>query len=157
MSHCLFTFPLESQNDLVRARQLVRHVTSLLGFAQADRVALVAAAFDLACQSHAPTGQATLCCEIADDCLFVICSPVSGPCLSEKTPTPSAFRLCRPLPAAVSVAHDDVLWMLQQLMELTPLDIFEEMKMLNQELLQTLINQARQRGSKTDFAGPSAA
>jgi hypothetical protein len=156
MSHCLFTLPLVNQNDLVRVRQLVRHATSLLAFAPADRVALVAAAFDLACQAWAQTGEATLCCEIADDCLHVACTTATD-CISKKPETSSVFRLCKPLPTAKAVARDDLPWMLQQLLDLTPLDLFEEMKALNLELLQVLIDQARQRGTQIDYAGPDAA
>jgi hypothetical protein len=125
MNRALLSLPLKRKSDLLRARMLVRQAAALLGFHAHDQVCLAAAAFDLACQAHQATRGAGMQLEIADDCLQVVCS--------------DSLRLGKTLPATAPVPRDDVPWMLNQLMEIAPCDPFEEVRKVNQELLQTML------------------
>src|ERR1700733_1216668 len=75
MTHLLFTLSLKRKRDLLRARQLVRHVAHLLGFSGADQLCLTATVFELACQAWTPSKRARISCEIAENCLQVVCTP----------------------------------------------------------------------------------
>jgi len=157
MSNSLFTLSLITKRDLLRARQMVRHAADLLGFESGDQLCLAAAVFDLACQAHAPAGRASVCCAIFDGCLHVVCTPMVKTGKGGGTTTPPCYEVSKRLPVAAAVPRDDVPWMLQQLAELAPLDLFEEMKKINQELLQTLLEVARQRQVQDKQGEPSAA
>jgi hypothetical protein len=125
MNRALLCLPLKRKSDLLHARMLVRQAAALLGFHAQDQICLAAAAFDLACQAHDATPGADLQLEIVDDCLHVVCS--------------DSLRLGKALPATAAVPRDDVPWMLKQLMEIAPCDPFEEVRKVNQELLQTML------------------
>jgi hypothetical protein len=157
MDYSLFTLPVKRKRDLLRARQLVRRAAGLLGFDATDQMCLAAAAFDLACQAHAVSGRADVCCEIADDCFNVVCLPAAGARLSPAIDQPSLPRICKRLPPVEAAARDDVPWMLKKAAELAPLDVFDEMRQINQELLRTLLELARQRGGQEIQIGPNAA
>ena len=125
MNRALLTLRLKRKSDLLRARTLVRQAAALLGFHAQDQMCLAAAAFDLACQAHQATRRAGMQLEIVDDCLQIVCS--------------DSLRLGKALPATAAVPSEDVPWMLKQLMDIAPGDPFEEVRKVNQELLQTML------------------
>ena len=147
MTHLLFTLSLERKRDLLRVRQLVRHVANLLGFSCADQLCLTATAFELACQAWTPSQRARISCEIVEDSLQVVCTPFFEEHQPQGSEKPSSGRVSKHLPAASSAAapRNDLRWILKQLVELAPLDLFEEMQKINQDLLQLLLDLARQR------------
>jgi hypothetical protein len=125
MNGSLLTLRLKRKSDLLRARMMVRQAAALLGFHAQDQICLAAAAFDLACQGHKATRRASMQLDVQDDCLLIVCS--------------DSLRLSKTLPATAAVPRDDVPWMLKQLAELAPCDLFEEVRKVNQELLQTML------------------
>jgi hypothetical protein len=159
MTHLLFTLSLKRKRDLLRARQLVRHVAHLLGFSGADQLCLTATVFELACQAWTPSKRARISCEIAENCLQVVCTPRLKERPSQGLEKLPAGCVSKPLPTTASSAapRDDLPWILKQLVELAPLDVFEEMQKINQELLQLLLDLARQRAGQANSAEQSAA
>jgi hypothetical protein len=145
MNRALLSLSLERKSDLLRARMLVRQAAALLGFHAQDQICLAAAAFDLACQAHQATRGAGLQLAIVDDCLQVVCS--------------DSLRLGKALPATAAVPRDDVPWMLKQLMEIAPCDPFEEVRKVNQELLQTMLELTKSQPAEAPVkqTEPSAA
>jgi hypothetical protein len=157
MVYALFTLPVKNKRDLLRARQLVRRAADLLGFDSTDQMCLAAAAFDLACQVHAASGRGTVRCEIAEDCFNVVCLQVAGARQFPGIDQPPIQRISKRLPAGAAASIDDVPWMLKKTAELAPLDVFDEVRKINQELLRTLVELARQRGVQEIQMGPNAA
>jgi hypothetical protein len=157
MANSLFTLVLKGKRDLLRARQLVRRAVDLLGFDGTDQMCVAAAAFNLACQAQAVTGRAQFCCEIVDDCLNIVGKPVVRRRQSSGPMEQSAFRIVKKLPAGAAMPREDVAWMLKQLAELAPVDLFDEMIKVNQELLQLLLATAKGREAREEQAGPNAA
>jgi hypothetical protein len=153
----LFTLPVKNKRDLLLARQLVRRAAGLLGFDGMDQMCLAAAAFDLACQTHAAAGRMNVCGEIAEDCFNVVCLPVPGSRCCPGVDQPIFQRISKRLPTGEAAALEDVPWMLKKTAELAPLDVFDEMRTINQELLRTLLELARQRGGQEIQIGPNAA
>jgi hypothetical protein len=147
MNRALLSLRLKRKSDVLRARMLVRQAAALLGFHAQDQICLAAAAFDLACQAQQATRGVAMQLEIVDDCLLVVCS--------------DSLRLRKALPATAAVPREDVPWMLKQLMEIAPGDPFEEVRKVNQELLQTMLEltkcQPNPAEASVKQAEPSAA
>jgi hypothetical protein len=146
MNPTLFSVSLLHKRDVIRARQLTRHAANLLGLDRADQLCISAAVFDLACQTYAGHTGAQVHCSIADDCLEVVCTPACETRKCDPADQQGGFRLSKRLPATSAVPRDDVPWMLKQIDDLAPLDVFEEMRRINQDLLYLALEQARQRG-----------
>jgi hypothetical protein len=125
----LLSLQLQRKRDLLVARRLVRQAAALLGFSEHDQTCLAAAAFDLACQAHAAKAQAMMACAIVDDCLQIVCS--------------DALHLSRRLPVSAAAPREDVPWLLKHLTSAAPADLFEEVCKINQELLKSLLEQAK--------------
>jgi hypothetical protein len=140
MSTPLFILALNRKRDIVRARQLVRQAASLLGFGAAEQRCIAAAAFDLACQAHECNGRANMTCEIVDSRLQVVCTSHQKKAHQKKESIVHCQRLAKDLPAGAPASLDDVPFVLQRIAELAPLNLFEELKLTNQELLQTLLD-----------------
>ncbi len=138
----LLTFTIERKRDLLRARKAIRQAAELLGLHGQDQICITAAGFDLACQAHQLAGRATLQLDIVDDCLQILCSPGS-------VADPNPLRVSKPLPASPPVPHHDVPWLLQQLTDMAPGDLFGEVSRLNRELLQTLRELAKVQPAAT--------
>jgi hypothetical protein len=157
MNLTLFSVPLLHKRDVMRARQLTRHATNLVGLDRGDQLCISAAVFDLACQTYAgPTG-AHVHCSIADDFLEVVCTPACATKKCDPAYQQSGFRLSKRLPATAAVPRDDLPWMLKQIDDLAPLDVFEEMRRINQDFLQLSLEQARLRGGPELRIEPYAA
>jgi hypothetical protein len=156
MSNVLFSLSVKRKRDLLRVRQLAGQAAGLLGFDPTDQKCLAAAIFDLACQAHAVGGRARVSLEISETCFHVVCTPVAKKRRAGVPPTPD-FQLSKCLPTVAPVAREDVPWMLQQLQDLTPLDVFEEIKKINQELLGVLLESARQRDARPSTNESNAA
>jgi hypothetical protein len=151
MTTPLITLPLRQKRDLLRARQITRQAADLLGYSAADQTCLAAAAFHLACDAHAATGHASICFELSEECLRITCTPTPKP----KARKPAPMQLSKHLPATSPLQREDVPWMLHQLAELAPVDVFEEMRRVNQELLRALLDLAACKAGQRQT--PSAA
>ena len=137
--------------------QLTRHAANLLGLDRADQLCISAAVFDLACQTYAGCTGPHVHCVIANDCLEVVCTPACETKKCDPADQQSGFRLSKHLPATAAVPRDDVPWMLKQIDDLEPLNVFEELRRINQDLLYLSLEQARQRGGPELRIEPYAA
>ena len=140
MATALFCARLHSRRDLVRVRQRARQIAGLLGFDSHHQSWIAANVFDIACQACRFTGRAVLRFQLHDSNLQV---RVGG----------SWQRLVHPLPEQPTrLALEDLPWAIQQLDQLTPLCLFEEFRLQNQELLGVLNEAGRDRDSTSPAA-----
>ncbi|HYV37700.1 MAG TPA: hypothetical protein VE988_18595 [Gemmataceae bacterium] len=153
----LLSLSLCSKRDLLRARQMARHAVNMLGYDARQQILLTAAVFDLVCQVHAQTDNATLDFDIINDHFHVVCTPGRPAARGVGSADGEPVKLNKPLPAGATVPRADVPWMLQKLLEMAPLDVFDEMRKINQELLQTLLDQGRQRNVPANQPKPNVA
>jgi len=127
MSLSLFALPLRRKRDIVVARQRARQVARLLGFDPAEQVSIAAAVFELAARASTEKGRVTVQFRLSGSQLQVFCEPQTS------------LRLIRTLPdEARTMALEDLAWAAQELARQTPIDLFDEMRRHNQELLRLL-------------------
>jgi hypothetical protein len=142
MRTSLLSLNLRGRRDLMRARWRARQIAGLLGFdflAQAEIAALV---FEIARRTYGRQGRSVLRFQLAGDWLHVF--PRGG--------RDRADRLVRALPPqALAPAREDVPWLIRELGRLTPLNLFEEFRRQNQELLGAL-NEAQRRRTASPAA-----
>jgi hypothetical protein len=139
MNSPLFTVRLRRNRDLLLVRQRARQVARILGFDATEQSRIAAAVFHLAWHAVHHLSQPELIFRIADSVLHVVpeCrQPASGkPGAGEAAD--GCLRLERPLPkTAEALAPEDVAWVLQELIHMTPPSVFEEVQQQNQDLLQ---------------------
>lgn len=161
MSTPLLTIALRSKRDVVEARQRGRQLAGLLGLPPAEQLLVSAAVFEVAWSALQSRGHCQLCFQIEDHRLAVFATklerkkPVSGnrakkleaPALMQllakldepAAPRASELRLEKPLPVSPgTLAVEDIPWAAQELAKQTPLNLFEEIRRQNQELLRLL-------------------
>ena len=138
MSTPFFTLQLCRPRDFLVARQRTRHLANLLGFDPADQALMAAAVFEVAFQACRLTGCGVLHFEVEDDLLRIF----PGGLGQELT----SLRVEKPLPQkGRTFALADLAWIARELNLLTPLNLLEEVRRQNQELLQASLRQASQR------------
>jgi hypothetical protein len=156
MATLLLELRLQRKNDLVQIRRIVRQATALLGFDGSAQTCLAAAAFDLSYQSLHSTGVAKVRLEIEGATFLATWTPldaVGAPAAGAKL-----WRLTRPLPNSSNLAQADASWILAQLANAAPVDLFEELQRVNTELLQALLAAAQaQKGQQAEAAEINAA
>jgi hypothetical protein len=145
MNTNLFGQTLKTKRDLLHARRVARQAAGLLGFDAGEQIALATATFDLACQAHAATGRARIDVDIDSDWLRITCACLVTPRQRKDVKVPEPLVISKRLPATGPMSREDVGWMLQTLQELRKLDVFEEVRRINQDLLGTLLELARLR------------
>ncbi len=143
MNTTLLSVLLKTKRDILRIRQLTYRAADLLGFSTSDQVRLAAAVFDLACQAKTPTGRARVCFEVVDGWLRVTCSLVAKAPRRRRDHGTTALVVNKRLVATRPLADEDVGWTLRQFQEMAPLDVFEEMQRINQDLLGALLELSR--------------
>lgn len=127
MTLSFFALPLCRKRDVFVARQRARQLARMLGFDPAEQTSIAAAVFELAARATDHRQQSTLQFQLSDTHLHVFCEP------------PTSLRLLRPLPAeARRMALEDLTWAAQELARHTPIDLFDEMRRHNQELLRVI-------------------
>lgn len=137
-STLLFQLPIRRRRDVLTARQRGRQVAALLGFSAAEQTRIAAAVFELAWQTLQQTGRAVLHFELGDDALHVV--PYEDAARFAREPAGPLLRLEQRLPLeAACVARDDIPFVAEQLLKLTPVNSFDEIQRLNQELLRTML------------------
>lgn len=130
MTTPILMLPVRRKRDVLIARQRTRQVAALLGYEPPEQVLLAAAVFELARQVRRAR-RARLRVEAVRGILRISGGP--------------GLRLERPLPPkALGMTLEDTAWAVQQLDELDPLDVFDEMCRLNGELLEALRANERQ-------------
>jgi hypothetical protein len=159
----LLTVRFRQQRDVVAARQRARQIARLLGFSPADQARIAARVFEAACMSLQTASRGALRFQMRDGVLEVIalrvhreggragpdsrnrragydpdgvrrllrrmgvgsgCSGCTPPCVERPVP-----------PGAPALAADDLPWLAQHLARLTPVDLFEEIRRQNQDVL----------------------
>jgi hypothetical protein len=122
---------LNRKRDLIRLRQRVRQLTRALGFVAADQGLIAAAVFHLGVVALEERGRIGVVLDLRDGQLRA--TP------SRDVASLAGVRLAWPVPAKVpSLEIDDLAWTMQQLDCITPMDLFEEVKQQNLDLLQAL-------------------
>jgi hypothetical protein len=131
MNTSLITLPLHGKRDAVVARQRARQLAGLLGLDPPRQGWFAAAVFEMACDVRQESGRGRLHFQVANGAVraFAECWPSAAP--PADAPCVEA-----PLPADGSrLAAEDLAWAVSRLHDLTPLDVFEEVRRLNRELL----------------------
>jgi hypothetical protein len=127
MTTPLYTLKLGSRRDIVLARQRARQIAGLLGFPPAEQTCIAAAVFEIARTAYEATGSSTLCFQ-ADDGVFRV--------FPSRRPAGGCLRLEKSLPAdAPALAREDLEWAVRELARFSRLNLFEEIRQQNQELL----------------------
>jgi hypothetical protein len=175
MTTSTFSLTLRSSRDLLAARHRARQMAGLLGFEPREQSFIAAAVFEIARAAFRPPGRATLKFQVTGDTLQVFSdspappAPLSpwgkqtGTRLSRQRvgrlpaePGPGAappLRLEKPLPKKTpALTHQDLGWAFQELARLTPLNLLEEIRQQNRELL-LLFQELHQRRAEPAQAG----
>jgi hypothetical protein len=128
------------KRDVVLARQRARQIARLLGFDPREQVCLAAAVFEIACTAREDSRRPTLEFRIRNQLLEVFPVYSSAPDHCRKRIGPGRdLRLEKLLPErAHNVDASDLAWIVQEVGRLAPVNVFEEMRRQNQELLWTL-------------------
>jgi hypothetical protein len=178
MTIALFSLKIKSKRDVLLARLRARQLTRLLGYAESDQLLLAAAAFELAWTTFQSRRRVVLHYTLEDDRFRIWCARPerkeeeeerrafdrawNGPGgeRRKRRPGPDAFaelalRLEKPLPSrAAAMPIEDIAWSMQQLAQHTPLNLFEEIRQYNLELLRLA---GDQRGRKEEPEAPRRA
>lgn len=167
MSTPLLAVTLQSERDVLEARQRGRQLAGLLGYDAREQVLVAAAVFEVAWSAWQNRGRCRLCFHVEAGRLTVIPGRLprqEKPRPAKKSPessernlderglrrllehlsappaaTPAELRLEKPLPAAPGpISAEDLPWALRQLSRHTPHSLFDEIHRQNQELLKLL-------------------
>jgi hypothetical protein len=127
----LLDHALRGKRDLLRLRQRARQLARALGFAPADQALIAAAAFQLGCSASAQARRCRLTFHLREGKLQAV--------TSQDAPDLARVQLEWVLPGREpSLAPTDLPWAMRELERLTPLDLFEELRQQNLDLLQAL-------------------
>lgn len=178
MATALYSLKIRNKRDVLLARQRARQLTNLLGYAESDQLLLASAAFELAWTTFQSRGRVALHFTLESDCLRISCSRPERKEEEEerrafdrawnggkKRPQPKrrpldafaelALRLEKPLPRrADPMPIEDVAWAMEQLAKQTPLNLFEEIRQYNLELLRLASDE---RGRREEPESPRRA
>lgn len=158
MAITLLALSVRCKRDILLARQRARQIAGLLGFDPVARLEIAARAFEIAWTAHRQGDGQTIIFQIEDQVLRVF-SPNLGarrkesqrqprrldPCgverlmnrLRRASPESTILRLETPLPSPI-LSLEDLAWAVQELSRQTPLNVFEEIRQQNLEMLRLL-------------------
>jgi|SRR5208282_1713754 len=158
----ILTLTLRSRRDTMLARRHARHIAGLLGFSPRLQAWIAAVAFEIACNCLRDTGRAQLHFRVFQGTLHVVPDSQKGAPNAAVSRADRVMRLDMPLPhGEENMAPHDVAWALKQVTRLAPLNLFEEMRKQNQELLHALLDlqQLLERGDRagSEPRSPAAA
>lgn len=140
MSTLLYSLPLGTPRDRVVARQRTRQIAGLLGYENLDRALLAATVYEMARK----TSTGALHFHLADHVFQVlaVAQPAAHPKKKRGQVDGSTeeagprMRLEKPLPKKeLTLAVDDIPFAIEQLEQLTPFKVQEEIDQHNQDLL----------------------
>jgi hypothetical protein len=137
----LLALPLRTRRDAVLARQRGRRLAALLQYGPHEQTLVGAGTFAVASQALEILGQADLCFQVDRKTLHVFAQPARPVSRSNnrlcKAPQPAAvlLRLARALPEQREFSEADLRWIVDQLPLLEPVNLYEEMRRQNQEML----------------------
>ena len=169
----LYSLKVRSRRDILLARQRARQLSGLLGFEPGDQLLLGAAVFEFTWSAYQSRGRVVLHFELVEDRLRVFCSrPESAKQEEERRvaelrsrgsrgqrravlPLPVAeLAVCleKPLPAQPGpLPVEDIAWSMRELARQTPLNLFEEIRQCNMELLR--LARGETRAGRSDGRG----
>jgi len=160
MSLTLISLPLRNKRDTMVARQRARQLAGLLGYDIQDQAAIAADVFAIAWQVlhlHAPV---ELTFHIDNGLLRVFARSRRNAVRKDTATVPtSVLCLEKPVPDRTKVSFEDLHFAIDQLDQITPAHMYEEVYRLNQELLATLHALQMSQGQLAMMKGekPSAA
>jgi hypothetical protein len=135
MSTTFLVYNVHGKRDVILARDWARQVAALLGFEPLEQACIAALVFEIASQACELSRRAALHFQ-ADGDLFQVFARVPGP---DEANRRLGLLLEKPLPKkALTVALEDVAWVVCQLAEQSPTSLFAEIRRQNQELLHAL-------------------
>lgn len=147
MGTTLLTLSVRRQRDILMARQRARQIANLLGFEPEAQLEISTAVFEIAHQLLRRWGEGSLQFLVDDQTLRIVCPE-----------TEAAPRLDRPLPRKdLPLTGADLLWTVEALHQLTPLNLFEEIQLQNRELMGALHDLKTWRGQLQPAKQPTAA
>jgi hypothetical protein len=134
----LLNHALRRKRDLLRLRQRTRQLARALGFAARDQALIAASVFHLGCCLLNERRHCRVAFHIRDEKLQA--QSESGQSASPQDASEAErVRLEWPLPCRPTpLTQADLAWAMQQLERLTPLNLFDEVKQQNLDLLQAL-------------------
>jgi hypothetical protein len=167
----LLTMRVRTRRDVLKARQRARQIAALLGFDVHERTTIAALVFEVACNARGTQGRIEFQLNRGLLRIFPAGTRARSSRKNRRPPQTTwdvrgarrlvhklregasqtrVLRLDQRLPERTgTLAHDDLPWMVRQLAKLSPLDVFEEIRLQNQEVLRCL----EERYAKT---GPAA-
>ena len=138
MAQTLFSLPLQSKRNSIIA-PTDAPLAGLLGYSAQEQVHIAASVFAAAWQIRSLRCPRKLCFELDDKVLRVTSQPCRQlPRDSSSTSDRAQVCLERPLPARTKLDITDLIWAIDKLDQITPVQIYEEVHLLNQELLAVL-------------------
>jgi len=147
-----FTVSLQRRRDVLLARYRARQLAGLLDMAPLERLRLTGAVFELATAAYEQPGPAALRFEATGSTLTVAAIALPG----TKVPPPVHYAL----PPAGRLPCEDVGWAMQQLVEMVPFHVFEDMRAQNRDLqwvLQDMAQPVENTGHRGVFRSGQAA
>ena len=127
MSRSIHTVKLRTPRDVIVARQRARQIAGLLGFAPEEQAFITAAVGEVA----RSIGRGSLEFQVDDNILRV--AP------GTREPGRKRLRLEKALPRkATALDPDHLAWAIQELEHLTPLNVAEEVRQQDRELLRVM-------------------
>jgi len=140
----LLALRLSRKRDVVEARQRARQIAGFLGFDAVEQACIAAGTFSLACRVYRKQPGMIAFFQIKGDALHVFFGKRTGSVSDD-------MRIEKPLPGQPYFAEADIKWMVRELARHPAPTIFEEMEKLNEEIVQALLNDGRQRRSAQRF------
>ncbi|HYT89269.1 MAG TPA: hypothetical protein VEL76_11240 [Gemmataceae bacterium] len=130
----LLLLEVRRKRDALRARRHARQLAALLGFEPREQACVAALVFEMTCQLLNQGGKVRLRFGVDNDRLLVM------PALTPGETAAAPLRIEKLLPRREPpVSSEDLGWILRQLNELAPVDVFEEVKRQNQDVLRLLL------------------
>lgn len=142
MVQILLELPIQRKRDLFLARQRGRQIASLLNLERDRQTSIAAAVFEMAAQVCGKKG-AKLRFQLTDNGFQVLVLPRSPLCLDVPLTTLGSKLDCT-----------DLTWAVQELHRNTPLDITEEARHQNRELLRVMQELESARVELVGMRGP---
>ncbi len=148
MDDIILTLKVRGKRDVLKARQRVRQIAGLLGYEPLEQTWIAACAFAIA-RSGFQSGRGTsLVIYLKGNLLGIV---LSGSNSQAPRHRPCVFSLPN---NPTTLDRYDLPWIIQQLNQITPVNLFEEFQQQNQEImhLSTLLGRHHGRANRGESA-----
>jgi hypothetical protein len=131
----LLKHSLDSKQDLLRLRQRTRQIVRALGYGDRDQMLITATEFHLGCLFADQRKRCSVQFDVNEGKLLIV--PISlARATTQDASDLERVRLEYPLPRLDGrLDVNDLAWAVLELDQMTPSEIFEEMRQLNAEML----------------------